>query len=561
MMTLINSSYLRFLQLTIAAVLSCAMAGCTGLNKTDVSEGDSGITQTTAQAQQTQLAHDAQKPSQRDLSLTVYSSADPAGFDPQVFIARQRQGAQEFSVWAVPGFGVVRDVRTLDLKQGTSTLSFTDVAQFIDPTTVSLVDITRPALATDATGVSVLQQKFAFDLVSPQKLLDSYIDRDITLNQNLGKGNIRAITGKLLSSNQGRIILQTDTGIRVLNWSNDIKLGALPGQLMTRPTLQWDIFAPQAGERKVRTAYQTAGLTWRADYNLLLNNNDTRADLSAWVTLLNLSGISYPDTQLKLIAGDVQILSLPIDDEPMFELSSVLEADEYATTGFVEKPFFEYHMYTLPRRVSIDQNTTQQLVLFPPVDEVKIEKLLIYHALPDTTSFFHNESLDSTLFVDPEYNKLEVYLKFDNKEANKLGLPLPRGKVRAFKKNGDALEFVGEGLIDHTAKNQEVLINLGQSFDVTGERTQVNVAFNDDQQNITETMKITLTSARNKPAKVIIQENLNRWTAWHGLSWEVTASSDEYEKIDAKTIHFTVIVPPGGQKVVTYTLRFNFKWK
>jgi hypothetical protein len=508
------------------------------------------------------------KTSSRDIGLTIYSSADPAGFDPQQFISQQRMGYNPQAAWQVPGFGVVRDVRALDLAQGGNTVSFTDVAEFIDPTTVSMVDLSVPAASQETLGIKVLQQKFAFDLVSPQKLLDSYIDRDITVNQSLGDGKTEAITGRLLSNNQGRLVLQTDKGIRMLAWGNDVQLGQLPGGLITKPTLQWDIFAPRAGQRQVRTAYQTAGITWRADYNLILNQDDTRADLGAWVTVLNLSGASYPDAQLKLIAGDVQRIT-PNQARPM---SMMRKAGGFAaaedTAGFQEKSFFEYHMYTLPRRVDIDQNATQQLVLFPTVRDIKVKKVLVYYGLPDAGNWFFADPRTDRSLGSNANKKVDTYIQFENKENNHLGIPLPKGKVRAYKLDpgsptasqaklpgagSGSLEFIGEDLIDHTAKNAEVLVKLGQAFDVTGDRTQTDFSVNTNGHVMTETIKITLKNAKDQPQDVIVKENLYRW-----VNWEITSRSDDYKKIDARTIHFPVTVPAEGEKTVTYTVKYTW---
>lgn len=497
----------------------------------------------------------------RDIGLTIYSSADPAGFDPQQFIAQQRQGYNPQAASQVPGFGVVRDVRTLKLTENLNSVSFTDVAEFIDPTTVSLVDLSVPAAAQESAGIKVIQQKFAFDLVSPQKLLDSYIDREITVNQNLGDGKTEAITGTLLSSNQGRIVLQTAKGIRMLAWGNDVQLGEMPGGLITKPTLQWDVFAPRAGDRKVRTAYQTSGITWRADYNLIINENDTRADLGAWVTVLNLSGASYPGAELKLIAGDVQRITPQNNYAPRMSKSMRSEMVMADAGGFEEKSFFEYHMYTLPRRVDIDQNATQQLVLFPTVRDIKVEKVLVYYGQPSAQYWRFSEPAVDRNLGSGANKKLDIYVMFDNKENNSLGIPMPKGKVRAYKMDAPAnpaqgtgsLEFIGEDLIDHTAKNQKVLIKLGQSFDVTGDRVQTDFTIDTRAHIITETIKITLKNAKDAPQKVLIKENLYRWT-----NWEIIRKSDDFEKIDSRTIHLPVTVPAGGEKEVTYTVRYSW---
>ncbi len=484
------------------------------------------------------------------LGLTIYSTADPAGFDPQQFIAQQRQGYNPMFAWQVPGFGVVRDVRTLSLEQGLNEVSVTDVAEFIDPTTVTLADL------SDGEPVSVLDQAFAFDLVSPSKLLESYVDQAVTVNLPRGDGKVEAVTGTLLSANQGRLVLQTAEGLRVVHDAGDVQLGALPEGFVTRPTLKWRLTAPSAGQRQVRTTYQTNGITWRADYGLVLSDDEKTADLSAWVTILNLSGASYPEAQLKLIAGDVQrVMPRHMYDEAI-SLRSRNMAMEANAAGFEQKAFFEYHLYTLPRPATIDSNSTQQLALFPSKRGVGVEKVLVYFGLPESESWrFVQEPMRDRDVRDGSNPKVDVYVRFDNNEANQLGVPLPKGKLRVYKQdNADgAVEFVGEDLIDHTPKGNEVMVKIGQSFDVTGTRTQTDFKADYDADWMEETVEVKLKNAKDTAQKVLVREVMYRW-----VNWELIEKSGEFEKVDSRTAHFEVEVPAGGETTVRYTVRYTW---
>lgn len=481
-------------------------------------------------------------------SVTIYSTADPRGFDPQQFIQQQRQG---FNPGAVPGFGVVKEVRLLELKEGRQTVGFTDVPQFIDPTTVSFTDLTAPQ------GTTVLEQQFQFDLVSPEKLLEKFIDRPITARVAIGEDKIQNITGTLLSINQGQLVIRTEQGLQLVERDKaQVELAQLPEGLITRPTLQWLLDARAGGAHQIRTTYQTDGLTWRADYNLVLANDEKTADMAAWVTLLNLSGASYANARLKLIAGDVQRVGPQRMPRDVMARAGVLAAE---APGFEEKAFFEYHLYTLPRRTTIRQNATQQLTLFPTARGVGIEKVLVYYGLPEAQAWvFPNPMLDRNL-GNQSNKKVDVYLRLANTEKNNLGLPLPRGRVRVYKEDpastgGDnTLEFIGEDLIDHTPRNEKVLIKLGQAFDVVGERTQVD--FNVDQRAhmVSETIKVELRNAKKEPVKVIVKENLYRW-----VNWEIVKTSDDFKKIDARTVHFEVEVPAEGARTVQYTVKYTW---
>ncbi|MBN8549204.1 MAG: DUF4139 domain-containing protein [Deltaproteobacteria bacterium] len=481
-------------------------------------------------------------------ALTVYSSADPASFDPQQFISQQSQGYNPTAAWQVPGFGVVKEIRSIDLQSGSNELRFTDVAQFIDPTTVSFVDLSDPK-------TSVSEQNFQFDLANSEKILQRYVDKEVSVSVQKGD-SAEEIRGTLVSAAGNEIVLRTPGGIQLLSRSGpQIKLGDLPGGLITKPTLVWKVSSATPGKHKIRTTYQTAGITWRSDYNLILNGQDTAADLNAWVTLMNLSGSSYQNAALKLIAGDVQRVR-PSSSRYEKNARSLMAVQDAAPEGFQEKSFFEYHLYSLPHRIDVLSNSTQQLTLFPTAKDLKVEKILLYNGLPD--GFYWNNS-DSPQtdrnFGNSSNKKLDVYIRFENKENNKMGMPLPAGKVRVYKLDDadGSLEFIGEDLIDHTARDEKVLIKLGQSFDVVGERTQTNYSIDVNAHRITESFKIQLRNHKDVAQKVVIKEALYRWA-----SWEISAKSDPFEKVDARTVNFNVDVPARGEKTVTYTVKYSW---
>ncbi len=481
-------------------------------------------------------------------SLTIYSSADPYGFDPQQYIEQARQGVPASNV---PGFGVVKEIRSLNLKEGVNTLSFTDVAQFIDPTTVSFADLTAKA------GTAVLEQRFQFDLVNPDKLLEKSIDSEVSVTVPAGEGKAETYTGKLMSINQGQLVLREKSGtVRILSrqGANIARTGNEVG-LITRPTLQWLISSRTGGPHDIRTTYQTAGLTWKADYNLVLSDDERKADLSAWVTLLNLSGTTYQNAKLKLIAGDVQ-RAQNRQPQPVRMMARGGAAMADVAPGFEEKAFFEYHLYSLPRRTDITQNATQQLALFPTARDVGVEKVLVYYGQPQGAYWvFAQPYLERNLGNDSN-KKVDIYFRFANTEANKMGMPLPRGKIRVYKQDDadKSLEFIGEDLIDHTPRNEKVLIRLGQAFDIVGERTQTNFTVDANGRVMTESFRIELRNAKKElPVHVVIKENLYRWT-----NWEIVKTTDEFAKIDARTIHFDVDVPADGKKVVEYTVKYTW---
>lgn len=495
---------------------------------------------------------------QSNFALTIYSTVDPATFDPQDAVKQAAQdptGAQQ-----IPGYGVVREIRGIDLNPGENTLKFTDVAAGIDPTTVAFKSLTAPE------STSVLEQNFEFDLVNPDKLLQKYVGKQIILNRKqvpLTDEKTRqpeTIEAKLLSYDGNTYVLQTDNRrlpVELVPRSADIteiKLFDLETGLITKPTLVWKLQADKGGRHDAQVTYQTDGLTWRADYNLVVSKDDTATDLSAWVSILNLSGASYPNSKLKLVAGDVQRLERPDRNGGGGGLFG--GGTPKPDTGFAEKAFFEYHLYTLGRTTSLPNNSTKQVELFPARTAIPLTKVYVYYGVAPAWRHWdgsdHRSDRDLGILMN---KKVDLYLQINNTEKGHLGIPLPAGRVRVYKKDeaDGASEFVGEDIIQHTPKDEQFSVRLGSVFDIVGERRQTSFTTSEDQRSATESFEITLRNHKKEPVTVIVKENLYRW-----VNWEITASSDKHESADARTIHFPVTVPPDGEKKVTYTVKYSW---
>jgi hypothetical protein len=482
-----------------------------------------------------------------DFSLTVYSTADPATFDPQE-LARQ-QIMNPYDRWQnrLPGYGVVRELRKIDLQQGENTLRFTDVASGIDPTTVSFESKTAPATT------SVLEQNYEYDLVNFEALLGKFINKQITITRNN-----RTFKATLLSSDPSSIIYREGDDpngpVQVMGRDpNAIQLPDTRG-LNTKPTLVWKVTAQRAGTHEAQVTYQTDGLTWRADYNVVVNQGDTAADIGAWVTLLNQSGASYPNAKLKLVAGDVQRVRQQRDE--YFGKRVLMNQLSDAQQSYQEKSFFEYHLYTLGRPTTLAQNSTKQIELFAQRNDVPVTKTYVYYGLPEQFRLFVPSQPNPDRNLGLEMNKkVDIYLLMQNSEKNGMGIPLPAGRIRVYKQDDadKSLEFVGEDVIQHTPKDEQVMIRLGSAFDVVGERKQTDFNVNVDEHWINESFEIKLRNHKKEPVKVIVKENLFRWT-----NWEITKSSDKYEKQDYRTIHIPVDVPVDGEKTVTYSVKYTW---
>lgn len=421
--------------------------------------------------------------------------------------------------------GVVKDVRTIDLKSGKSQIAITDVAQFIDPTSVHI-----------KLNGEVIEQNFQYDLVSLDKILQKYIDKDIQL---IGENN-EFIEGKLLSAFGGQIVLEKKEGGLVMlpNLSKyRMSVGELPEGLITKPTLVWAVNSNSSGKQDVEVSYQTSGMNWHAEYVTVLNENDTEIDLNSWVSVENTSGTTYRDAKLKLVAGDINLVQdmYPRNGRP--ELYGVDKSVQ--EQQFQEKEFFEYHIYDLQRPTTLANNETKQVSLFEASD-VKVVK-----------KYFYRSGSYGWYYGNPSsQGKVNVVVEFENKEGNNLGVPMPKGKVRVYKSDGNSLEFIGEDLIDHTPRNEKVKLKIGDAFDIVVEEKQTENNKISDRVN-EQAYEIKIKNRKKEDITVEVERYL-------GLYWEVLSSSHSYEKKDAQNITFKIPVAKDGETVLSFKVRYVY---
>ncbi len=440
------------------------------------------------------------------------------------------------------GTALVQDVRSFDFTEGTNTLDFTDVAANIDATSVVFNSLTNP------TGTQVLEQNFIFDLVDSSALLNRYLDETISVTTDDGQ----VFTGQLLSGRNGDIILRDDQGqVSVFNIGKvrDIQFPNLPNGLITRPTLRWLVQSDTAGTQQVELTYLTGGMNWSADYNLLLNADNSALDLNGWVTLTNTSGASYSDAQVKLVAGDVNRLPQP---QAVMRSDMVMEAAAAPPSPQVEqRDFYEYQLYEINRPVTVGDNETKQ-VEFVTGSAVPAHTYYVYNP----TAFFNGYYGPIT---DQNYGTTGVtdvqnYLEFSTDEDSGLGADLPAGNVRVYQEDTDgAALLIGENSIDHTPKGEDVQIYLGNAFDLVGERDQTNFQLI-TRNTLEETYEIHLRNHKDDQAvEIRVPETLYRWS-----NWEILDASHEYTKVNSSTIEFRPIVQPGEEVVITYTVRYTW---
>ncbi len=441
-------------------------------------------------------------------------------FSQQIIFSQEANIKSNFVTVYNQDFAVIRQIRNIDIPKGMAQIQITDVAQSIDPTTVHIKLDGR-----------VLEQNYQYDLISVMKILSKYINKEINL---IGKD---IISGKLLASHTNGIVLQNqDGGLTMLTDIKDyrINVGSLPEGLITKPTLVWTVDSKKSGKQDIEISYQTQRMNWHAEYVAVLNQNDTKMDLNAWVSIDNNSGATYKDATIKLVAGDVQKYQPQTDYHVRISELKTMGA-EYQQ--FEEKEFFEYHIYELQRPSTIADNETKQISLFEASD-IKIAKKYLY------------KSPQYSIYGDIDKDKkVSVIIEFDNTKENKLGIPLPKGLVRMNKSDGKSIEFIGEDMIDHTPRNELIKLKVGEAFDVlANEIEKESVKISDNVREVT--YQIILKNRKNEDITIEVERFL-------GWNWTVLSSTYDYSKKDAKNIIFKVPVKKNSNSILEFKVRFN----
>jgi hypothetical protein len=326
----------------------------------------------------------------------------------------------------------------------------------------------------------------------------------------------------------------------------------MPEGLHPKPTLNWLLQSDRAGDQDAQISYITNGIGWNADYVALVNKDDTALDLTGWVTLNNSSGATYNDAKLTLMAGDVR-------RTPSMAVGAALAprraySARIAAPQFQEQSFFEYHMYTMARPTTISGNETKQLSLLS-ASGASVTKEMIYDGrkqwwsswwYPGRTELSPGGGYDTS-----NYHKVNVVLQIRNSKANHMGMPLPAGRIRVYKRDDKgAQQFVGEDSIDHTPKDEKIRLYVGDAFDVIGDYKRTDYKKIADNV-IQETFQVNLRNHKNAAVTVKVIDHV--WS-----DWSVISSSTDYTKKDAHTIEFPIKVSANGKKVLTYTIRT--KW-
>jgi hypothetical protein len=428
--------------------------------------------------------------------------------------------------------GLVKDRRRIRLDKGVQELRFMDVAAQIIPASVSIKPLAGSA------GFSVLEQNYEYDLLSPTKLLDKYVGKELKLySKNPYTDKEEIVTATLLSNNEGRPVFRIGDEI-TFNHPGRIIFPQVPENLISKPTLLWLLDSKGAGSQRIEALYLTNGITWRADYVLVLDEKDTLSGLSGWVTIDNKSGAVYNNTALKLIAGDIN----RVKETRRMDLAVAAAPAAKAEQQFKEESFFEYHIYTLDRRATVKQNQIKQISLLN-AQEVPVKKEFIYSG---RDYYFLNRYPDTI-----QTEKVGVFIELVNKKEHNLGMPLPKGILRVYKHDADgSLQFVGEDQIQHTPKDEKIKVKLGDAYDVVASRKQMS--WEKVARNITEvSFEISLRNHKKEDVTVKVVERLSG-------DWKILESSQDFKKIDVSSFSFDVPVKKDGEAKLTYKARVRY---
>lgn len=465
--------------------------------------------------------------------ITAYAQSNPSK-SVAVSSGVDDQSGLALTIYNV-NLGLVKDQRQIRLGKGLGELRFMDVASQIIPASVHIKSL------ADADSMQVLEQNYEYDLLSPERLLDKYVGKEVKLYcKNPYTDKEETVTATLLSNNGGPIF----------KIGNDITFGhpgriifpGVPENLISKPTLVWLVENGLPTMQKVEASYLTNGINWRSDYVVTLNDKDDRADLSGWVTIDNKSGATYKNAKLTLVAGDVNRVKDEYEYKDKMLRAAEKEVKAEAAPQFKEDAFFEYHMYSLGRPTTVKDNQTKQISLVQ-ADDIPVKKEYIYRG----ASYYYYSQYGEI----GNDQKIGVFVEIDNRKENNLGMPFPKGVVRVYKHDNEgSLQFIGEDSIDHTPEKEKIRIKLGDAFDVVGRRKMTDwkkLIFN----RYEAAYEISLRNHKKEDVVVKVIEPIPG-------DWTMVDSSHEYKKTEAFTAEFMIPVPKDSEVKLTYRVRMKF---
>jgi hypothetical protein len=461
-------------------------------------------------------------------------------------------------------FAVVRQDIALDLQSGENQVHVNDITMYLDPDSIILRD------PTGRHAVNVLEQNYRADPVSQVSLLSLYEGRTIDFEQP----DRTTLKGKVIRSGYVRPDYFNMNGYGqnypgqeepIIEVGGQLRFG-LPGtpifpdltaETILKPRLEWVVATDKPGKFPAELSYVTGGMTWEADYNVVAPEKGDLVDIVGWVTMDNRSGRTFENARIRLMAGDVNKIQQGQATAGRHLVQMAALAGPVSSPAVTEKAFDEYHLYTLERSTTLRDRETKQ-VEFIHAAGVATKQLYVYDGVKLDSNRYNGWNWDN-IRNDHSYGtesnpKIWVMREFVNSQANHLGMPLPKGRVRFYRHNDDGqVEFTGENVIDHTPRDETVRVYTGNAFDLAGERRRTNYTVDMAKHEATESFEIKVRNHKKEPVNARVVEHLYR-----GTNWDIVAKSDDYQKKDSQTIEFPVTITPDGEKTITYTAHYTW---
>lgn len=488
--------------------------------------------------------------------LGVLLLAAPAAWAQEPVVSTSAESRNVSLTVYNQGFGIVRERRAVPLAAGMNRVRYQDVAQLIEPATVSIQS------ATDPGAVSVREQNYQYDLIGTAAILEKSVGRTVRFRRVLPNGGVEVVEGTLLSPPAQGMVIRTSDGRLLLNPQGEVEVAEMPGGLISRPSLFWLLQSERAGPQTLDVSYLTQGIGWSADYVAVIDSAESAVDLTGWVTLNNRSGTTYPEAQLQLLAGTVRRVTPPA----LGRQGAVMLEDVVVTVApagrpqFAEEAFFEYHLYTLDGRTTLANNETKQMTLLTAAD-AGVQRQLVF----DSRRAWGWYAQPGAGYRTNEV-KGAIMLELRNSRGNGMGMPLPAGIVRLYKADARGnLQFLGEDRIDHTPREEMVRLYVGDAFDVVATRRTVTerqlwldragreIPVSGDlcrgcRAAWEFTQEIVIRNRKETPADVLVTEHL-------GNQWQLMSQTHPHRRTDASTLEFSLRVPASTEVTVTYTAR------
>ncbi len=469
-----------------------------------------------------------------DTTITLYSGS----FD---------EVSQSYPSGHMPGLALISQALARDLQRGTNEIS-------LDRLPIA-IDVGSVQLAPAGSGLRIASQRYDFAVLGQDQLLQQAIGQRITVEQ-LDGGQARSFSGILLAAGNGLTLQQDDGRIRVLSGYSSFELERLLDGLSARPTLRWNIDSPRAGRETFQLDYATGGMAWQAEYLIRLDSaaQSGKMSLAGAAQVVNRSGLDFPGTALTLVAGSPNRARSAVPQIAMAAPAPVMMKRAEMSAAYDAAPAAEnsgeYHAYPLPVPVDLPNGSVQRVPLIDTASDIGFMRR---YEVGSSGGNYRPSRPQVHQYEGEETLGVSTTLLFTNAKSDGLGVPLPAGRVRVFQgeAKGDAL--LGEAWLGHTPAGQKINLALGEAFDLSAKRKRTAFRLADDRLSLSETVEVTLSNAKSQPATLRLHESLPRWQ-----DWEITESSQKWDRVDAQNIAFDVTVAPGKDTVVRYTVRYRW---